>query len=110
MCSDLRRPLMQFLAEMSETVFQSGGGCGFFTFWFGCNAIIRLPRGSRSCQRKKNAPRRSLKRPRVCESDAKTHRTPKALRAKSIADGCCVSRKLWECRRVLASLCLVREI
>ena len=38
------------------------------------------------------------------ESDARTHRTPRALRAKSYADGCSVLRKLWECARVLAPL------
>jgi len=40
----------------------------------------------------------------VTESDAKTDRTPKALRAKSTEDGCSLSRKLLECVRVLASL------
>src|SRR5882724_1364183 len=38
------------------------------------------------------------------ESDAKTHRTPKALRAKFIQMRPLPFAKLWECARVLASL------
>jgi hypothetical protein len=38
------------------------------------------------------------------KSVRRTHRTPKALRAKSIEDASSLSRKLWECARVLASL------
>jgi hypothetical protein len=37
-------------------------------------------------------------------SDAKTHHTAKAPRAKSLPTGATVSRKLSECVRVLASL------
>jgi len=44
-----------------------------------------------------------LGKPEFHKSDARTHRTPKALRAKSI-EGHTVSRKPWECVRVLASL------
>jgi len=38
------------------------------------------------------------------ESDARTHRTPKALRAKVMGNADSISRKLSECARVLASL------
>jgi hypothetical protein len=38
------------------------------------------------------------------ESDAKTHHTPKALRAESMGNADSVSRQPWGCVRVLASL------
>ncbi len=47
---------------------QSAGGCGYFISSFGCNAIIRLPRGSRSCQEKKKCQRPSKRYARRHES------------------------------------------
>src|SRR5437588_4040489 len=44
----------------------------------------------------------------MSESDARPHRTPKALRAKPTAVRFSVSRQLWECVRVLAPLFLFR--
>src|SRR5438874_7771850 len=95
---------MQCLAEMSETASRSDGGCGYSIFWFGCNAVIRSRRSSRSCPKKKKRQRRALNGAWKFESDARTHRTPKALRAKNEENVRGISRELWECARVLASL------